>query len=239
MRLILMQNSENGIITTEQIAENVAKIALENDLWILPEVFDTGFNVDINFNFNKENLKQFLKTIAQKHKIAICGSIYEKIYTKIFNNFYCFYPDGQVFSQAKRHLFGKFEKNYITPANSRNIFEYCNVTFCPIICYDLRFPVWCKNNGGKYQVLLCVSQWPQIRAEERKILLAARALENLCYVVNVNGLGESTVYFPWGKNALQLSNEKIAIYNFDIQELTQFRKKRNYFNDFDKFGLQC
>lgn len=233
-----MQNPKTGIITQNEIANAIQSMAIKNDLWILPEVFDTGFNVNITNNFDKEKLKLFLQETAQKNEVAICGSIYEQKNQKIYNSFYFFHPNGSTFKSGKRHLFGTFEKKHVEPISSTNNFEYLGIKFRPIVCYDLRFPVWSRNTNS-YDVLLCVSQWPKERLNERLILLSARALENLCFCVNVNGLGDSSVFLPWGEKAIQLSQEKIMFYNIELQKLNNFRQKRKYFDDFDKFDLKC
>jgi predicted amidohydrolase len=107
-----------------------------------------------------------------------------------------------------------------------------------MVCYDLRFPVWCRQTRDTYDVLLCVAQWPVIRAFDKDLLLKARALENVSYSVCCNALGGSKIIFADGKELLNIpETEKTAFYELDKSKLTLYREHKKYLSDADKFEI--
>ena len=208
------------------------------NLWILPEAFDTGCDVTPETEFKGDKIIELFTEWAVKFKTAVCGSFYIKDNGKIFNRFCAALPDGTKVFYDKRHLFGKFEKKHVTPGDKVITFSYLGFKIRPIICYDLRFPVWCRNTDN-YDVLLCISQWPVQRLADRAALCKARAIENQCYVVNVNAQGFSKIESPnCNVEIKQIRGSKswvkVAI---DKEPLDKFKTERRYLADRDDFVL--
>ncbi len=207
-------------------------------MWILPEAFDTGCNVNTTTELNgAKNIDTFVNW-AKKYDVAVAGSFYIKNNELIYNRFCCALPDGQTIFYDKRHLFGKFEKQSVTPGNKILTFNYLGFKFCPIICYDLRFPVWCRNTDN-YDILLCVSQWPVERLGDRAVLCKARAIENQCFVINVNAQGFSKTETPlYNTDIKQIRGSKSWVkIEISAETLAQKRKGKPYLNDRDKFSI--
>lgn len=173
------------------------------DLIVLPEMFTTGFSMhaaEFAEDVNGSALL-WMRQMAAKKKTVLCGSIMFTEKNKFFNRFIWMRPDGTFEQYDKRHLFsfGKEDQTY-TSGKQKLIVDLKGFKICPMICYDLRFPVWSKNKAtvenGKliadYDVLLYVANWPQRRRQAWKQLLIARAIENVCYVVGLNRVGKDT-----------------------------------------------
>ena len=132
----------------------------------------------------------WMKSMARKHDAAICGSLSVKTDGgKFVNRSYFVYPDGRVEHYDKKHLFfaGGEHKSY-TAGTRRVVAEYKGVRFLLLICYDLRFPVWSRNDLD-YDAIICVANWPTPREEVWSTLLKARAIENQCFVLGANRVG--------------------------------------------------
>ena len=241
MRIVLLesQDRENGKITYSEILEEVNKSAKKGDFWILPEVFDTGWGVKSDTKFpSMENLI-FFHQLSEKHEISVCGSFYvKKENGKFVNRFAVVTKDGGEYFTEKRHLFGDFETKYCKQGDKNLQFKIDGISFRVAVCYDLRFPVWCRQSEDTYDVLLCVSQWPLVRQFDKDLLLASRALENVAYSVNCNGLGGSDVFFADGKPLLNIpETERIAFFELDLAKLNSYRERKKYLSDADKFKI--
>jgi len=240
MRIALIQSKdlENGKIPHQDITQLVETKSKPNDFWILPEAFDTGWKVTENTEFSGSKNIDYFKQLSEKYNITIGGSYYVKDNGKFYNRFSAVTPQGEIFSCEKRHLFGDFEKGFVTPGNTILSFTVNDIKFRVIICYDLRFPVWCRNSD-EYDALICVSQWPLSREFDRNLLLSARAMENVAYVLNANALGGSAVYLPNGKLDLKVpTDSEIAFYNLDIKNIRDIRQQKKYLLDADNFSLE-
>ncbi len=243
MRIVLQESSDrkNGKINYSSIMEAVEKESNQGDFWILPEAFDTGWNVTKKTKFpSMENLI-FFHQLSQKHKISVCGSFYVEKDGFFFNRFAVVTKDGKEYFTEKRHLFGEFEKNFCKIGKEEPFeFQIDDIIFRVAVCYDLRFPVWCRQKNAKnpFDVLLCVSQWPLVRDFDRNLLLATRALENVSYTVNCNALGGSKVFFADGKEHLYIpDNEQLAFFELDKEKLTRYREYKKYLSDADNFQI--
>jgi len=189
-RLSNLENYQNKINQIES-----------TDLIVLPEMFTTGFSMnpkDISETMSGETI-QWMKANASKMNSAICGSIIIEEDDKYFNRFIWVNPDGSIHHYDKKHLFSFAgeDKNY-TSGNNKLIIEYKGWKICPLICYDLRFPVWSRNSEG-YDLLIYVANWPDKRKLAWKTLLTARAIENQCYVIGVNRVGKDTKNYYSGE----------------------------------------
>ena len=194
-------------VTTVQIdliwedkASNFQKIndllrGCETDLVVLPEMFTTGFSMQpekLADVFISETLEWMLEKAAAM-TAAITGSFICLENGRYYNRLLFVKPDGTFFKYDKRHLFtfGKENEHY-TEGSEKLIVEWRGWKICPLVCYDLRFPAWSRNQkaNGYYDLLLYIANWPAARSLAWKTLLTARAIENQCYAVGVNRVGE-------------------------------------------------
>lgn len=223
----------------KRVSEIVKKYCQSVDLFILPEVFDTGFDINQFSCINGEQTIFELQKITSEYNSAICGSVYLKNNreNKLSNSFFFIDQDKPAFICKKHHLFGPFEKQFADNTETYKTFVFKEFKIRPLICYDLRFPVWCRNTDN-YDLIINVSQWPLKRLHDLRVLLAARALENSAYCINVNGLGCSSV-FDFGGNKVFEMNEtdEIGFFEIDKNLSDEYRTKRPYFADADKFEL--
>lgn len=210
-----------------------------SDLYVLPEMFSTGFATEPDGIAEEEpsaSLEWMLGQAAARNA-AIAGSVSLHCGDGSYRNrFYFVKPDGTYSFYDKRHLFtyGGEHLRY-TSGSSRTIVEYKGVRFLLIVCYDLRFPMWCRNRD-EYDVMLCVASWPRPRAEAWKTLIKARAIENQCYAVAVNRVGsdpycvyqgDSMIIDPYGVPAAECVPDKVstATAEMDMAALSAFRTK--------------
>ncbi len=220
------------------------------DLFVLPEMFSTGFCTDpkgIAEPLGGESL-QWMKRKAKEKGCALAGSIATEENGRFFNRFYFVHPDGKVDSYDKKHLFTYgHEDRFFTAGDQRVIVRYKGVSILLQVCYDLRFPVWARNRK-EYDLILYVASWPASRIEAWNTLLRARAIENQCYVAGVNRVGEdpnctysggSAVIDPFGHTLACCGDAtpNIAVADLDLESLEAFRKKFPVLNDADSFNL--
>lgn len=252
MKIVILQTD----IVWADPAANVKKAdeilsRYENvDLFVLPEMFSTGFCTKPEGIAEKNGSKalEWMKSTAQAKHCAIAGSIALEDKEKYYNRFYFVHPGGTVEWYDKRHLFAYGgEHKQFTAGSKRLIVNYRGVRFLLQICYDLRFPVWSRNRND-YDVAVYVASWPTSRVEAWKLLLKARAVENQCYVVGVNRVGKdpdceysggSAVISPYGKVIAECEDNTAceAVVDIDMDELEAFRQKFPVLNDADSFEI--
>lgn len=235
----------------------IEQIEEPTDIIILPEMFNTGFVVEpetIDEQVPQEAF-EWMQQKAKETNAAICGSIIVNENSKYLNRFYWVLPNGTFSTYDKRHLFSLGgEKEHFTSGNESVIIEYKGWKIKPLVCYDLRFPVWAKNryirDEYEYDLLIYVANWPAARSYAWKSLLVARAIENQAYVVGVNRIGKdgrgtphsgySSVIEPKGeiisKEAIDI--ESVQSIKLSKEELTQYRKKFTVALDWDQFNIQ-
>jgi omega-amidase len=195
---------------------------------------------------------------ATEKKAVICGSVAVKEDGKYYNRLYWVDSYGDVSTYNKRHLFrmAKEDQHY-TAGDEKIIQQLSGWQVCPLVCYDLRFPVWSRNTykkvdghlKAKYDVLIYVANWPAVRSYPWKQLLIARAIENQCYVIGVNRIGkdgngfdhsgDSMVINPKGEiiSKTRSNHESIETINLDKAFLEEFRKQFPVGLDADDFEL--
>ncbi len=225
---------------------------LENhssDLIILPEMFTTGFSMNSKIMSEPAFGKtyEWMKSIAERDNCAICGSVATEDNGKFVNRFYFVSPEGTNFYD-KKHLFGYGkETEAYTPGNEIVNVEFRGWKFRLIVCYDLRFPVWCRNTDD-YDALICVASWPIVRIEPWKALLRARAIENMAYTIGVNRLGtddydleydgNSKVFDPIGTENKLTSKKKFLLETeISLETVKKYRQHFRFLNDKDEFKL--
>lgn len=221
----------------------------KTDIIVLPEMFATGFSM------KPEKLKetmdgpsvQWMKKLAGEKSAAVTGSLIIEENEKIFNRLVWILPDGKTEYYDKHHLFTMAEENkHYSAGNKKLMVHYKGWKICPLICYDLRFPVWSRNTEN-YDVLIYVANWPSPRHHVWKNLLTARAIENQSYCVGVNRigidgaglkyLGDSAVVSPKGFSEYLGEQEKMRTFELSYNELHDFREKFPLLNDRDAFTI--
>ena len=216
------------------------------DLYVLPEMFPTGFCTVPDGVAEPEGgpVLQWMKDRAARTDAALAGSVAVRHEGRYYNRFYFVTPDGSVTWYDKKHLFtygGEHER--FTAGDKRVVIEFRGVRIMLLVCYDLRFPIWSRNHGD-YDMILYVASWPVTRMNAWKSLLVARAIENQCYVAGVNRVGTdpsneygggSMVIDPYGKMIASCEDgvECSASAEIDIPMLEAFREKFPVLNDSD------
>lgn len=230
-----------------------------SDLIILPEMFTAGFSMDSKkvAEAAQGPTLDWMRDLARETGAVITGSyaVADDAGGLPFNRLVWMQPDGVYHTYDKRHLFRMAGENTRYQAGSqRLIVELKGWRVCPLVCYDLRFPVWCRNRQGQdqgrqdYDLLLFVANWPESRAYPWSQLLKARAIENLAYVAGVNRVGEdgngyaysgdSIILDMLGK-ALVVPGADIGVFSATLSAaaLHSFRDKFPAYLDADEFEL--
>jgi omega-amidase len=250
-----------AVIQTDLIWENAKanrtrfeKLFLQlpngTELVILPEMFSTGFSMNVNQLGEPMNGKTicWLKDQAATHETVIAGSLMIREDGECFNRFVFVYPDQTLDFYDKRHLFSMGqEQMYFTPGLHRKIVQIKSFRILPQICYDLRFPIFSRNRND-YDLMINCANWPGSRSDVWKTLLKARAIENQAYVAGVNRTGidankinykgGSMVIDPKGKEMVTgTEKEEILSAKLSKASLDQFREKFPVLPDADNFSL--
>lgn len=219
----------------------------ETDLLILPEMFSTGFVMEPEkiADRNLETLT-WMQKFAKEKQIAICGSAAVSEKGKFYNRFYFVKPDGTFQFYDKRHLFSYSGENLkYTAGKERVIVRYKGWKILLQVCYDLRFPVFSRNNDD-YDAIIYVANWPETRIDVWKTLLKARSIENQAYVFGLNRIGKdgnnlyypesSYCYFPDGNVLSSLQNNLVSS-EFNGEKLKEFKQRFRFLNDRDDFQI--
>jgi predicted amidohydrolase len=220
------------------------------DLYVLPEMFSTGFATLPNATVEHEPAAglAWMQRKAKELHAAIAGSIALEVGEKCVNRFYFVRPDGTYEQYDKRHLFGYGgEGERFQAGGERVVVEYQGVRFLLAVCYDLRFPVWLRSRGD-YDVMLLVASWPDVRRFAWDTLSRARAIENACYVAAVNRVGSDpacnynggTAWIgPYGDTLAQAEDGKEGIVSgeIDLALITSYHQKFPVLSDADRFEL--
>lgn len=225
----------------------------QGHLLVLPEMFNTGFSMEPHCfqNTAAKSGIDFMRYLSETFKTAVVGSLITPDGGKYYNRLYFITPEGDEYAYDKRHLFTLAgEEKVYTPGTERLIVEYQGWKICPMICYDLRFPVWSRQQPEEnYDLLLYVANWPHRRSHAWRSLLPARAIENMAYVAGVNRVGydakgvyhsgDSAVYDVLGQ-ALATAGEgreQVVTAVINKLELLELRNSLGFLNDADPFRL--
>ncbi len=240
---IVWKNKEKNFQSIEEQLKSI-----EADIFLLPEMFSTGFCMDAAevSDRNEESLK-FLKKTSKEKNAAVCGSAPVEQDGKFYNRMYFVQPGSETVFYDKRHLFSfSGEDKVYTPGDKRVIVDYKGLRILLQVCYDLRFPVFARNNDD-YDVVLYVANWPEKRVGAWEHLLKARAIENLSFVFGLNRIGtdgnglfyqESSHCFFADGTEISQKNGNIISAELDIQELKSFRNHFQFLNDRDDFEIK-
>ena len=243
---------ENPTANRNQFEAKINSLAEDIDVIVLPEMFTTGFTM--NASAVAETMKgetvQWLQNLAQKKSTAITGSIVVCENDHFYNRLLFVHPSGKIDSYDKKHTFTLAGEHEVFSAGTdRIIVEYKGWKICPLICYDLRFPIWARNTEN-YDLLLYVASWPKPRIEAWDSLLKARAIENMSYTIGANRVGVdaneyeytgNTVCYDTLGNCLVKNNqgtEEILIVELDKDEQIRARNRFQFLDDRDTFILK-
>ena len=248
MRVTILQRDIEWANPTMNVQRAEAAIGRNAgaDLYVLPEMFSTGFCTQpegIAESSESDTLK-WMQRKAAEINAAIAGSVAVEAQGKFYNRFYFVKPDGSVTHYDKKHLFTYGGEHLrFTAGEERVVVEWRGVRILLEVCYDLRFPIWARNRGD-YDMILYVASWPTPRVAAWSALLVARAIENLCYVAGVNRVGTdpaceycggSVIIDPYGKViAACADNEECEVSaEVDMEVLEAFREKFPVLKDAD------
>jgi len=240
---------EDPVSNRKMFEEKIAAIPNSVDLVVLPEMFTTGFTMrpeKIALSESEGSLN-WMKQIAHQQNKALIGSMIFQENEKFFNRLYFISPQADVEVYDKKHTFTLAGEDEVYEAGRKKLlFEYKGFKICPMICYDLRFPVWSRN-AEDYDVLIYVANWPKKRINAWDTLLKARAIENMAYCIGVNrtGLdgvdfeypGHSAVYDVLGEPLAFSNDEEILYATLNKEHIDSTRKKLRFLEDRDRFSL--
>jgi predicted amidohydrolase len=268
-----MQDLNVSLMQTELFWENktqnlahfsalINSIIEQTDIIVLPEMFTTGFSMQPELfaeTMSSETVKWMLHTAKEKDAV-LTGSVIIKEGEKYYNRLIWAQPNGETFYYDKRHLFTlSSEEQHYSAGKEKLMVKYKGWKICPLICYDLRFPVWCRNSrqttghrsqlqNGVYDLLLFVANWPEKRSAAWKTLLQARAIENQAYAIGVNRIGNdgnniyhsgnSSVIDPMGDVVFSQSDLPfVKTFTLSKERLLFVREKLPFLNDADNYSI--
>lgn len=238
--------------------EKIWQIGRDTDVIVLPEMFTTGFTMNAQKLGEHMNMRTFkwMRQMADQTGALILGSFIAKVHDKFYNRLLWMEPGGNFKTYDKRHLF-RMANEHKTYAAGESLLvgEWKGWRICPLICYDLRFPVWSRNTYDaiskrlNYDLLIYVANWPTARVEAWSALLKARAIENLSYVVGVNRIGVDGNSIEYNGNSAMIGPkgeiifvsegiEAIKTLELNANSLQAFRDKFPAYMDADEFSIE-
>ncbi|MGZ5264736.1 MAG: amidohydrolase [Kaistella sp.] len=239
---ISWKDKEDNFIKINELSKSVS-----SDVLILPEMFSTGFYMKAaEIADQKEETLNYMIDFSAKKSMAVCGSASVFENGHYYNRFYFVKPDGTHHHYDKRHLFtySGEDKTY-SHGNNRVVVEYEGWRILLQVCYDLRFPVFSRNNDD-YDAIIYVANWPEPRIDAWNTLLKARAIENQCYVFGLNRIGtdgnnlsypeSSACFFADGSVISEVENNIVSAV-FDREKLKNYREKFQFLGDRDSFEI--
>ena len=245
--LIWENSNQNCMLFKEKINALDSDI----DLIVLPEMFTTGFTMNPEKVAEKMNgfSVSWMQNIALEKQVAICGSLVISENNKFYNRLVFVHPSGEIETYNKRHSFSLAgEDKVYTSGNKKLIINYKGWKICPLICYDLRFPVWSRNTDN-YDLLIYMANWPVTRIKAWDTLLKARSIENMCYSIGVNRIGKDANNYEYSGNSIivdflgeeissiEKSKNGIISATLDKNKQDNKRNKLGFLKDKDKFTL--
>ena len=247
---------ENVDENLAMFSEKIEAISEPTDVIVLPEMFNTGFSMLSEKLAETMDGKTvaWMKTQAQKTGAVITGSLIITENDKYYNRLIWMQPEGDLYTYDKRHLFRMGDEHLsFSAGKERLIVTYKGWRVCPMICYDLRFPVWARNTSKNetpaYDCLIYVANWPEARKQPWSKLLEARAIENQCYVIGANRIGEDGNEIPCSGNSVIITPKGETLSNIpenenytetvslSLTELNSFREVFPVTKDGDNFEI--
>ncbi|MCF0197090.1 MAG: amidohydrolase [Bacteroidaceae bacterium] len=255
MRISLLQTEIvwSDPTANRKAAEEMLRTAERSDIYVLPEMFSTGFATQpegIAESADSDTLR-WMQCMADQLDAAVCGSVAVEDDGRYYNRFYFVKPGGEVVAYDKKHLFTYGGEHLRFTAGTRQCrVAWRGLTYNLCVCYDLRFPVWSRNDAAHpYDVQLYVASWPDVRRAAWDALLRARAIENQCYVAAVNRVGSdpacrynggTCLIDAYGRTVAQAEDGKAHVITaeLNIEELTNFRVKFPVLKDGEDFTIR-
>ncbi|AWX44248.1 Hydrolase YafV [Flagellimonas maritima] len=252
LKIALVQSAliwEDPDANRAMFAKKIAAIRSSVDLIVLPEMFTTGFTMSPKNIASSEGSKtvKWMQRISREKNVAITGSIVFTENDENYNRLFFCFPNGKYEEYDKKHTFTLAgEHEVYTAGKSKLIVQYKGFKLKPLICYDLRFPVWSRNTED-YDIILYVANWPKPRIDAWDTLLKARAIENMSYCIGVNRIGldnlgheysgHSAVYDTLGNQISYSEDEEILYATLVKQHIDSTRNKLKFLEDRDDFNL--
>ena len=246
---------EDKTANLQMLQQKIDSIEEKTEIIILPEMFTTGFSMQaeqLAETMDGETV-EWMKTISNKNGIVLTGSVMIEDAGKYYNRLIWMLPNGQYGYYDKRHLFAYGEEDQHYSAGKKRLIASVKGWKINLqICYDLRFPVWARQKPeeglAEYDLLIYVANWPERRSHAWKTLLCARAIENQCYVVGVNRVGDdaknihysgnSLVIDPMGQVLYHMADEEdVNTITLSKEKLEEVRTKFPFLNDADDFTI--
>jgi predicted amidohydrolase len=233
-------------------SQKINQISEVIDLIILPEMFTSGFTMNASAVAETMNDKtiNWLKMLSKEKQTAIVGSLVISENNNYYNRLVFVEPSGNITQYDKKHTFTLAgEHKVYTAGTEKLIINYKGWKICPLVCYDLRFPVWARNIEN-YDLLLYVANWPKVRIDAWDTLLKARAIENMSYCIGVNRVGlddnnyeytgHSAAYNVLGNrlDSILENKEAIEIVTLNKKHINTYREKLGFLKDGDGFTLK-
>jgi predicted amidohydrolase len=239
--------------------EKIWRIGQSTDVIVLPEMFTTGFTMKANKLAEHMNMRTFrwMRQMADQTGALILGSFIANVHDRFYNRLLWMEPGGNFKTYDKRHLFRMAEEQQVyAQGESLLIGHWKGWRICPLICYDLRFPVWSRNRWNpslkklSYDLLIYVANWPMVRSNAWEALLPARAIENLSYAVGVNRVGidgngieyngQSSIIGPKGDSIFKVEGiESIKTIELSSNALQAYRDRFPAYLDADDFSIEA
>lgn len=237
------------------LQEKIEAIKEKTEIVILPEMFTTGFSMRAELlaeTIDGETMK-WMERVAADNKIILTGSVIIEENGKFFNRLIWMLPNGEYGVYDKRHLFAYANEHaHYSSGNKKLIASVKGWKINLQICYDLRFPVWARQDfqsENKYDLLINVANWPAKRSVAWQTLLRARAIENQCFVVGVNRTGKdgnriyyngnSTIIDPLGEIIYEKNKgEDVFTYTLQKEKITEIRNQFPFWQDADSFIIK-
>ena len=254
LKIALLQSDlvwENPIQNRINFSKKIESITESVDIIILPEMFTSGFtmNATVVAETMTGETVNWLLTSAKKHNCAIMGSLVILENSTYYNRCMFVEPDGKISTYDKRHTFTLAGEHKVYKAGTKKIIiDFKGWKIRPLVCYDLRFPVWARNTDN-YDLLIYVANWPKPRISAWDALLKARAIENMSYCIGVNrvGLDANNYEYPGHSGCYDVLGERmdnipenkedIQVVTLNKSDIEHYRNKLNFLNDKDNFNL--
>jgi predicted amidohydrolase len=246
---------EDKTANLQMLQQKIDSIQEKTEIVVLPEMFSTGFSMraqELAETMDGETM-EWMKMISNKNGIVLTGSVMIEEAGKYYNRLIWMLPNGQYGYYDKRHLFAYGEEDqHYSAGNKRLIASVKGWKINLQVCYDLRFPVWARqqpqDGTAEYDVLIYVANWPERRSHAWKTLLCARAIENQCYVIGVNRVGDDAKNIHYSGNTLVIDplgqvlyhmadEEDINTITLSKEKLEEVRTKFPFLNDADDFTI--
>jgi predicted amidohydrolase len=253
LRVTLVQTElawQEPTVNRRNLAAHFRGLVGHTDLVVLPEMFSTGFSMDAEALAEDMDgpTVGWMREEAAALGCVVTGSLIVREAARCYNRLVWARPDGSLAHYDKRHLFRMAgEQQHYAAGDRRLVVDLKGWRICPMVCYDLRFPVWSRSRDD-YDVLLYVANWPQRRAHAWSTLLRARAIENLCYVVGVNRVGKDGNGATYGGDSVALDflgqplsseggGDRVETAVLDLESLQAYRRSFPAQLDADRFEL--